>query len=87
MAFTEFPPGNHGIYAIPGQLGDLVVASATLRAGTPLPARPARMNGSTVAAIPEREVAGAVLCVLGLAFHGDGACLASKALHSAAGWL
>ena len=60
---------NNGSYAIParGQLWDLVVASATLRAGTPLPARPARMNGSTVAAIPERKVAGAVLRVLGLA--------------------
>ena len=72
---------NNGSYAIParGQLWDLVVASATLRAGTPLPARPARMNGSTVAAIPERKVAGAVLRVLGLACHGDGACFASKA--------
>ena len=72
---------NNGSYAIParGQLWDLVVASATLRAGTPLPARPACMNGSTVAAIPERKVAGAVLRVLGLACHGDGACFASKA--------
>ena len=72
---------NNGSYAIParGQLWDLVVASATLRAGTPLPARPARMNGSTVAAIPERKVAGAVLRVLGLACHCDGACFASEA--------